>query len=339
MGMSASQCRLLSLTARLSDLELSAQSISNSKIRLSQRSEDIAREYSDALDKEKLTVMSGYNASTGAATYVDASAYNLTTYNAVSTMDKQRFLKDTAGRVLVTSKVGTAYDNALSKSQQLQQQYPTAEAYLNSQGYTSDSNNTNPNLTYDAAKVTYYTNVYTGLEAFLKSLGYTSDPNANNNNSGTGTSTVTDAKGGTVPIATYTYDQGAVAYYTNVFNEIKENGYNEPGDDNMQNGDWLYSQLSSGNVSLYENNGTGDFTNVSWSSGDSTLQSKSDDADIARAEAKYNVEMAEVQSKDKRFDLSLKSIDTEHTAIQTEMDSVKKVIDKNIEKSFKIFDA
>ncbi|MFA7658671.1 MAG: hypothetical protein WCY19_04495 [Candidatus Gastranaerophilaceae bacterium] len=323
MGMSASQCRLLTLTSRLSDLELSAQSISNSKIRLSQRSEAIAKEYSDALDKKKLTVLSGYNSTTGASTYIDATAYNLTTYNAVSTMDKQRFLKDAAGRVLVSQDVADIFNYAIGQEKMHQNRYPTLENWLNSNGYTSDTNNTDPNFKYDAAKVTYYTNLYTGFEGFLYKFGYTSDPASTSGR---------------------TYDEGAVKYYANVFSEMKECGYNIISDGDLKNPDWLCSQLSSGNISLSEwdnsaNNGTGDFVNVSWSSGDTTLQTKDDDAAATKAEAKYTADMAEVETKDKRFDLNLKNIDTEHTAVQTEVDTVKKVIDKNIEKSFKIFDA
>ena len=56
MGLSASQARLLSLTARLSDLELRAQTISNAKIRLSDQSEGASRKYSDALDKQTLKI-------------------------------------------------------------------------------------------------------------------------------------------------------------------------------------------------------------------------------------------------------------------------------------------
>jgi hypothetical protein len=69
MGMSASQARLLSLTARLSDLEYSAQSISNSKIRLADASAEASREYSEALDKEKYTVLAGVDPATGKILY------------------------------------------------------------------------------------------------------------------------------------------------------------------------------------------------------------------------------------------------------------------------------
>lgn len=44
-----------------------------------------------------------------------------------------------------------------------------------------------------------------------------------------------------------------------------------------------------------------------------------------------------VQQDDKNLELQLKQLDTEQEALSTEIDSVKKVIDKNIESSFKTF--
>lgn len=43
------------------------------------------------------------------------------------------------------------------------------------------------------------------------------------------------------------------------------------------------------------------------------------------------------QSIDRNLELDLKNIDTQHTEVQTEMDAVKKVIDKNIDMTFKTF--
>ena len=324
MGMSASQARMLSLTARLSDLEFSAQSISNSKIRLADQSEQVSQAYSDALDKEKITVMSA-----DSSTYIDANAYNLTTYNAISSTDKQRFLKDSSDRILVTNSLALAYSNSQatgSTSHSLKQSYSTVEAYLRaSLGYATQSEATSAGRTYDASAIAYNTNKYTGLEGLLNGLDYTSNPNNTN--------------------ATLTKDDGATSYYKNVMNEIIASGYNSVDKDKMMDNEWLYKQLNSGNIFLSEWNskggteGTGAFEKISWSSGDVTLQTKSDQTSLAKAEAEYNVSMASIQSKDKRFDLQLQSINTEHTAIQTEIDSVKKVIDKNIERSFKSFNA
>lgn len=46
-----------------------------------------------------------------------------------------------------------------------------------------------------------------------------------------------------------------------------------------------------------------------------------------------------VQQQDKALELELKQLDTEETAISTEMEAVKKVITKNIESTFKTFNA
>lgn len=44
-----------------------------------------------------------------------------------------------------------------------------------------------------------------------------------------------------------------------------------------------------------------------------------------------------IQQEDRTLELRLKQLDTEQEALQTEMDAVKKVIDKNIEQTFKTF--
>ena len=59
--------------------------------------------------------------------------------------------------------------------------------------------------------------------------------------------------------------------------------------------------------------------------------------DDAAVIAKYEATTSEIQSQDKQLELRLKQIESEHKAVQTEMESVKKVIDKNIDDSFKSF--
>ena len=43
------------------------------------------------------------------------------------------------------------------------------------------------------------------------------------------------------------------------------------------------------------------------------------------------------QRKDKTLELELKQLDTEQNAISTEMDAVTKVVEDNVEKTFKTF--
>jgi len=71
MGMAASQARLLSITARMSDNEQSGQQLSYAKERLADRTDQVTKEYNEALKATKLQIMTGY--SDGAASNTDIS--------------------------------------------------------------------------------------------------------------------------------------------------------------------------------------------------------------------------------------------------------------------------
>ena len=51
-----------------------------------------------------------------------------------------------------------------------------------------------------------------------------------------------------------------------------------------------------------------------------------------------NAKIEIVQAEDRNLELRLKQLDTEQDAIQTEMDAVQKVIEKNVESTFKTFE-
>jgi len=59
--------------------------------------------------------------------------------------------------------------------------------------------------------------------------------------------------------------------------------------------------------------------------------------DDEKAIAEYEAATAEVQGQDKILEMEAKQIETQHKAIETELESVKKVVQKHIEDSFKIF--
>lgn len=59
--------------------------------------------------------------------------------------------------------------------------------------------------------------------------------------------------------------------------------------------------------------------------------------DQTQNEINANIEI--LQAQDKNLELRLSQLNTEHSAIQTEMDAVNKVLSKNIETSFKTFNA
>lgn len=298
MGMSASQARLLSLTARLSDLELQAQTISNAKIRLADESANASRKYAAALDKKVMKVANGKD-----GTYQDASVVNIALYGKAqdlnSTTNKLRYIEDSAGKLVMSASQATGMGATVSP---------------------------------DGKSATY-----TGSEAqFMAQATINGNiPRAK----------ITDANGNSVNGPNPDPNSPAYKYYQDLYSKLNTGQVTVISPDQAQDPEWLENQIKSGGIYLREFNetggkdGKGSFDAVSWTSGDDSMNEAEDKTETAKAEAEYDTTMADIQSKDKRFDLQLKQIDTEHQAISTEIDTVKKVIDKNIERSFKIFQA
>lgn len=93
---------------------------------------------------------------------------------------------------------------------------------------------------------------------------------------------------------------------------------------------WLTNEMAAGSVTRYQ-----------WSnkalSGMTDVSSKLDDTDDAKASADYEYKSLVIQNQDKQLDVELKQVETQQKACDNEIDSVKKILDKNIERSFKTF--
>jgi len=75
-------------------------------------------------------------------------------------------------------------------------------------------------------------------------------------------------------------------------------------------------------------------TQVDWRTNPSIID-ELDTSDDERASAIWEAENTKIQQEDKRLELESKNYETQHKAVETEIDAIQKVIDKNIEKSFK----
>lgn len=99
--------------------------------------------------------------------------------------------------------------------------------------------------------------------------------------------------------------------------------------------DYFETNLKTGNWTIQKLTGEG------WTDqtidGASFIYTGVDSGDYAIANADYEAKVEKLQRKDKMFDMRISQLSTEQKAIETEMDSVKKVIDKNIEETFKTF--
>lgn len=117
----------------------------------------------------------------------------------------------------------------------------------------------------------------------------------------------------------------------------------------MNSASWLQHALENGTITLEKVNfsdqpesGTG-LKNASWTSIIYTsvleIHEKESSVDKSKAEAEFEQTQKIIEAKDKQFDNILKLLDTEHNALQTEYDSVKSVISKNIDRTLKIYSA
>ncbi|MBS5802576.1 MAG: hypothetical protein KIC80_06125 [Brachyspira sp.] len=111
--------------------------------------------------------------------------------------------------------------------------------------------------------------------------------------------------------------------------------------------DWLQAALENGTVTLERvqfteptEEGTG-LEDVTWTSilytNASDISEEQNEAAITKAEIQYQATVKDIEAKDKQYDNVLKRLDTEHSALQTEYDSVKSIIDKQIERHLKMY--
>ncbi len=111
----------------------------------------------------------------------------------------------------------------------------------------------------------------------------------------------------------------------------------------LRNGRFIIEQYSAidGNGNEIGDEGTengvgAEWQSVSWS-GMTEIQDNYYTEDDATAQAQYQSATARVQAQDKKLETDQKQIETQHKAVETEFESVQKVIQSNIESSFKMF--
>lgn len=120
MGMAASQARLLSLTSRLHDIELKAQSIESQKIALATQKDELYQNYCDALDATKIQV--AFRNDDASVRYVDANFNSLCEYS--NSRVKQYALRDTKSGNLIVP------EDVYNKAQSYNDKYSFAYAMI-----------------------------------------------------------------------------------------------------------------------------------------------------------------------------------------------------------------
>jgi len=152
---------------------------------------------------------------------------------------------------------------------------------------------------------------------------------------GGGTGDVTeiwDPNGGTVGTDLY-----GTSFYLNLYDAIDSFGWQTNNE--TQSKEYLQAQILFGNMEIKQMQSDGSWSSISTGNADCPLRNEADTEAVARAEAEYNTKKLQIDSKEQKLDFDMKNLDTERSALDTEIDSVKAIINKNIERTFKMFQA
>ena len=125
-------------------------------------------------------------------------------------------------------------------------------------------------------------------------------------------------------------------FYDAMFNKICSNGWTE--NDNINDVSYMQELLKNGSVFISTINNDYNYYQGSYST-DTYIAEVADTEGIAKAEAKYNAAKSRIEHKENTIDMKMKNLDTEISSLTTEYDTMKGLISKVIEKSFKRYDA
>lgn len=125
-------------------------------------------------------------------------------------------------------------------------------------------------------------------------------------------------------------------WYTNLFNKMNSVGYTILKDGLASSTDWISYAFESGIVTMEQYDKDDNWNPLIYTNC-SDITTQTDDIAVAKAEAEYKAAMNKIENKDKRYDLELKNIDTEHNSLQTEYETIKATLDKHIERTFKLY--
>ena len=435
MGMAASQARLLTITARMSDLEFKAQTLQNAKLQLATQSDQVYQNYLAALDATSLTLT--YTTSSGQTGYQAATFNNLCSRNRLDSADGTVYaLRNKDGKLIVEDEIADAYEefvngpaanrvaskdrdaNSFAMFMMAQNAGGIYAAGMDYPGTNGNGICSNGYLGVQQAEEIIYQNIKNSddypqsTKDQLKSLhdklieiidrGFNADgtmgsietyvenqlndQNISNDNIPpaiyhtnelnpedyaeyneilqafkdllyqTAGDKILDKLTNTDPESDETeeFDKDLFNYYANIFAQIMACGgcvsisdYNGSYGDAASNSEWLQAQVECGNITIEavktrsrRSHIISSIDTVSVNSETSLSDmatSKLDNTALAKAEAKYDHDMKEINRKDKAFDLDLSKISSQREALKTEYDSVKKVVDENIKRTFGIF--
>ena len=391
MGLAASQARLLTITARMHDVEYAAQNIMNQKIDLATQEDAAYKDYCDALDAKRIQV--AYN-NGNATKYVDATFGNVCTYDETGNRKCQYALTDAqTGKMVVEQEVFENYRDYENDKYAFAwamigfleggdySDFSWSDNWGGNVGINAGTGDEGANghvllLMTDAEELVYnkhsddatlsaaYDEYYNALQAddFKRQEEAVQNFRDLLYKNSVWKAEIYDAmrldktQDKETSVSNCSYIDGfpddfedlteKFDYYVRLFEGIQGSGgcvsiSDFAGGDTTDN-DWFNGIINSGRgiLNMYNPNGPQKGwveTSVATSVNENYLQETISEVDIKKAEAKYEHELNQIKKKDAQYDRDLQNLETERTALKTELDSIKKVKDDNIERTFGIF--
>ncbi len=350
MGMSASQARYLQLTARKSDLEFQAQQICQKRLSLAERTEQIATKYSNQINDRHLYYNAPYTLETGIDE--NGNATSLVHFGESSSTQKRLDYYDITNSLNDSKQPGLGYRIVDSNGKIVVPAIPEGE---NPDNYVVDASI----VANSSEGSSSYENACNYLEDKLRNAEWTLQKVNTNNTKVTWSNA-------------YTYTTSAINNLLDNYSNTTDSDISEFAPYRLVNsaGKIVVSSLPEGanpddyvvdtSLKLDSKDETARNTAVSyvenklknseyilqkrnynWSDTDFYTNTYIDDLlyedNDSAADAEYTRDTETIQKQDKALEMRLNQITTQQKSIETEMESVKKVIDKNIESSFKTF--
>ena len=324
MGMAASQARYLGITARKINIEYEGQQVNQQRTALANESAGLFRRLM-SLDSPVPPTQSDY--------YTDVYQYNDPTTSdgkvTVTSIEPNQGTDPQTYTVLIkynedtpqynVSSNQTVYVNSSSSGNRIYlsngNNYELTNSISDLPEYMLDEFNKNPNLTYTNEPTDQYymfTNSSNGATYYINATKTGFDP--------------TTAGSQTVDLlSSMTVERERTETISNATVGTSSSGlYNSIG--------WTDEE---GNEYYYDLSVAQEYDEQAYN--DAMEQYNVDKANYEKEVADINAKTEELQETDRTLELKLKQLDTEQEALQTELDSVKKVIDKNVENVFKTF--
>ena len=123
-------------------------------------------------------------------------------------------------------------------------------------------------------------------------------------------------------------------FYSIMFNNILENGwYNNLY---IEDKEYLDNALKNGQLFITSINEDGYYYQDRYNANGYIMEDTDDDA-ITQAEREFSAVKLKIEAKEQQLDLDMKNLDLEISSLTTEYDTVKSLINKNVEKTFTMF--